>query len=205
MPQSRTESGEGVYEAEERRDNKRIGTMTDRNKLPGSDPVSFATMLNDTRAPPHVGPLLWAAVVMLMYAFRHHASAMPAIIWFATIFAHFAYTERKRWESKGRQTEDLNTQLRGKEDKAATAPALNGRQMRALEHGPWPFGVRVVLYALQFLLLICTITFGGSWWHVVAQVALCALFFLEHSQHISHVRQVYCELGVGPLACRLQR
>jgi uncharacterized membrane protein len=203
---TKTKSGEGVYEAEERLDSQRISTMTDRNKIPGSDPASFANMMNDTRAPPHVGPFLWASIVLMMYTFRH-TRGFPSVVWAATISLHIAYTELKRWQSKRRQREDLTTQLRSKTSTTTptpTAPPLAAARRRALGKGENPW-VRRALYAAQVVLFVISFTFGGSWMLCVAQVVLCAAFFLEHTRHIAHVRRVYCELGVGPLACRLQR
>jgi hypothetical protein len=227
-------SGESTYEAEERRDVKLINTLTDRHRIPGSDPVSFATMLNDTRAPPHVGPLLWAALVTMMYSFRHNRNA-SMLVWACTIMMHITYTEYKRQQSTRRQVKEIDIQIKDEEANQAASQAstpatpLNATallQSSALLPPPAVYARKIasltakrtsivsgknnwwrrVLYILQACLFLGVLVTGGSWLYVVFQVLLCGMFFLDHSAHISQVRKVYCEFGNnGPMACRLQR
>jgi hypothetical protein len=79
--------------------NLKDSMVSDIRRQPGNDPVNFLAMMDDTRAPPHVGPLIWAVMILLLYVLRHDSGG-PYAVWVLSVALHILYVERKRWQRK---------------------------------------------------------------------------------------------------------
>ena len=152
--------------------------MADYMHTLGTDAETFAGMMSDKRAPPHIGPFIWAALCLLLYVYRNDTNS-PLYIWFMCSVLHISYVEKKRMQ---RHVQHGNV--------------IGGR----FAFFQWRF----VLYAAQFVLAVAAVKISGlSWGIAVMQLVVCAMFFLEHTSHTSTVRAHLCNRHRNDGACKL--
>jgi hypothetical protein len=164
-------------------------SMTNRNNTPGNKPDGYIQMMEDTFAPPQVGPFVWAAFGLLLYLYRGDEYTSYVVCAMAMV-VYFLYVECKRHQSNHQHEEIGGLRTDG------ILPAVSY--------------IRYLLYVVEVAHLVAVApamnASGLGWAAIAIQLILFGMFYLEHAHHISNVRRFYCEqdtTGASAEACRL--